>query len=530
MAERSVSDRPRTIEPVALLVFALVTGWVCLHHEPWHDELQAWRLALDTPSVVDLVTQMGYEGHPPLFHLLLRGLGAFTRSWAPVAAAHWLVAVASAWLVLYRAPFTRLQRILVIAGYFVAYEYTVIVRPYGLGMLCALAACAAWCGTVRRPRVTALMLVLLAATSLIGLILAVVIWCALVLDMATDARSPAQAAQFRRYLPLAVLGTAVLVVGIIVILVPPGDALYRGMISTIGTEWRWRIGSALSIPARALTPFAAHLPDGSTHWGQWPFAVDTRMGSVLGAIAGVTVIGLVSVVVARRRTALVVWLLAVGAFVIFFAFFFPGSVRHHGYLVVAMLVAAWLASSTSRGPGDASDVRMLRALEPRLARVRSTVFAVLLLPMVGASVQLARADWREQFSDAASVAALLRRPALDSLPIVGIAFAESQAVAALLGKPVYLPAERRISTWLARRHVLDADAAAVAADSVVRMLLGTRCSVVVLTNATMQRAHFAGATVQLLQSSSRKPMAGGSLVAWLVTAGRCAGAGGTAPP
>ena len=42
-------------------------------HEPWFDEAQAYLLARDSSFHDLLMYWTHYEGHPPLWHLLLRG-------------------------------------------------------------------------------------------------------------------------------------------------------------------------------------------------------------------------------------------------------------------------------------------------------------------------------------------------------------------------------------------------------------------------------------------------------------------------
>ena len=115
-----------------LAVYGLVVATLSALHEPWKDETQAWRLAIDSRGVLDLVHNARYEGHPLLWHVMLQALGHLWRSWWAVVVLHIAIACVGAWLVLRYAPFTRVQKVLLVFGYWLAYEYSVVVRPYGL--------------------------------------------------------------------------------------------------------------------------------------------------------------------------------------------------------------------------------------------------------------------------------------------------------------------------------------------------------------------------------------------------------------
>ena len=56
---------------IIILIYAIITFIVTIFfHEKWRDEAQAWLLARDL-NPIELFKQMKYEGHPPLWHLIL---------------------------------------------------------------------------------------------------------------------------------------------------------------------------------------------------------------------------------------------------------------------------------------------------------------------------------------------------------------------------------------------------------------------------------------------------------------------------
>ena len=116
---------------------------VLLYHEPWFDEAQAWQIARRASFQDILFVIPHYEGHPPLWHLLLSipaKLGVpYELGLKSVAG---MATVASVWLILFRSPFPRFVRLLLPFQYFVFYQYGIVARPYGMmGLVLLLLAC-----------------------------------------------------------------------------------------------------------------------------------------------------------------------------------------------------------------------------------------------------------------------------------------------------------------------------------------------------------------------------------------------------
>jgi hypothetical protein len=508
----------RAFALVALLVFAGITTILSTWHEPWFDELQAWRIALDSESLTELALNASYEGHPLLPYLLLRALGLVSRSWPPVVIAHVMIACANAWIVLRYAPFTRLHRLLIIFGYYFVFEYAVIVRFYGLGMLCGLAACAAWCAPRRRVALTAVLLLILANTSAVGLALALALACGFLLDAAEDWPEGKWSPRARALAMTA----GVLVVMVIAItlawpMMPPATSSYRG-----GTGDRvrqiWFVAQSIALPAKAFLPFAYTSVKGSVTWNEWPFG-STRTQLIVADLVAVAIILAGGLVVARRRSALVIWAIAVGGYYAFFTFLHLGSTRHHGHIVVAFIAAAWLAHARPSSRWTPSLARVMRRLEP----ARALVLTVLLLPMIGAAWQLARADRDQQFSSGPQVVALLRRQHLIDLPIVVEAAWMSMPVAALLDRPIFIPREHRATTWASNRFIRIGESDDVVFDSTVRALLIQHCRVVVLTSNHLHGfSPWLKPKVERISPPGPRPMSSPRVDVWLATAPRCA--------
>jgi len=139
-------------------VFATDTVWYCaigllaavqftliFAHKPWLDEWQALQIAVQSPTIDDLMLNLRYEGHPPPWYFALRWLSALTGKpllALPLAAA--VLACAAQGAVLLASPFRRLDRLMIATSQFMLFEFLTISRSLTLGVTCAILAVTLW--------------------------------------------------------------------------------------------------------------------------------------------------------------------------------------------------------------------------------------------------------------------------------------------------------------------------------------------------------------------------------------------------
>jgi hypothetical protein len=125
-------------------VFALQIVLVALHR-PWLDELQALQLAVQSPGLSSLLANLRYEGHPPLWYLILRGLAAlFDDPVRALPAAALVMAIAVQALILFVAPFSRAERLMIALSEFVLFEFLTVSRSLTLGVAVMIMVAATW--------------------------------------------------------------------------------------------------------------------------------------------------------------------------------------------------------------------------------------------------------------------------------------------------------------------------------------------------------------------------------------------------
>ena len=117
------------------LIYIVLLCWVSYHHEPWHDEAQAWLIARDDSIWHMLTVTLHWEGHPPLWFLLLMPLA---KLGVPFPLGLKLVnlcccAVGMYFLVV-KSPLPWMLRFFVPFSYFCFYQFGVVNRTYSLLM------------------------------------------------------------------------------------------------------------------------------------------------------------------------------------------------------------------------------------------------------------------------------------------------------------------------------------------------------------------------------------------------------------
>lgn len=127
----------RTATNVLLLLafagYVLVVLLGALVHEPWWDEAQAWLIARDAPLPELFARDLRYEGHPPLWYLILAVPARLGLPYESLKVAGALAGIAGVFLLLFRCRAVPLAvRLLLPFSFYFAYQYTVVARSYVL--------------------------------------------------------------------------------------------------------------------------------------------------------------------------------------------------------------------------------------------------------------------------------------------------------------------------------------------------------------------------------------------------------------
>ena len=171
-----------------------------LTHAMWRDELEVFMLAQGHASLFELFRALDYTGHPGLWPTLVWLIVQATADPVWMQVAHTVLAVAASVIVYRWAPFSKAEKVLLLAGYVLFFEYFVISRSYVLLVLIGFGFLALRQYRPDQRLVPWLLLGLLANTHLLGAIWSIALGAMLAIEQAR--RAPVLLAGGAAYLGL----------------------------------------------------------------------------------------------------------------------------------------------------------------------------------------------------------------------------------------------------------------------------------------------------------------------------------------
>jgi hypothetical protein len=421
---------------VVTTAFALIGAAAISRHELWGDELQAWLIARHSGSLSDLFVNMRYEGHPPLWYLLLYGVTRVTANPAGMQTLHLAIASAAVFVLARFAPFSRLQKCVFVLGYFPLYEYGVISRSYGLGLLVLFGFCAAFrAGPEKNYPLLAVLLAVLVQTNVYQVMIAAALVLGIFVEMGGFRGIPIflKSDVGRRIAGLALLAASV--VSVAVVMVPPED---RGAAFDWREHDRWE---GLTIALGSIWNGYVPLPPPSVQfWNRNVLSTGWATAALGSALAAGSVL-----LLARRRAALVAYVGGAAAMVAFTALVYYGSVRHYGHTFVLFVACLWIAE---RLPEEPANPRSLDGLAEKLWKFRGRVLTALLVVHVAAAAIAVSVDWRHPFTQSERVAAFLRERGLTDLIVAGDIDNGIVPIGAALDREIYFLQGDRMGSFV----------------------------------------------------------------------------------
>ena len=123
--------KPRLLRWAVFVIYLAAVFFLVSRHENWRDEAQAWLLARDL-NVFQLISQMKYEGHPCLWHLILMPFAKLGFPYRTMNLISTALVAAAAWLLLFRSPIPLPLSCVALGGCALLYYFPVISRSYAL--------------------------------------------------------------------------------------------------------------------------------------------------------------------------------------------------------------------------------------------------------------------------------------------------------------------------------------------------------------------------------------------------------------
>lgn len=441
------------------LTSTVIASLAACFHEPWADEAQAWLIARDL-GIPGILHQMGYEGSPPLWHLLLWVLARLHLPYAALPAVSLILVAAAMYIWLRWSPLPAPVRWLVPFAFYYQYQYAVVARSYALSTFLAFAAVALWRAKPVRVILFGLVVALLAQTNMHGFTIAGGISCAFVWEFVRDFRRqrPSQTQIFQTSVAsLLVLASAMVARSLAT---PFADCSFKAAVQLQKETALGKIAKGLG----GLPNFATALGLNMT-WGLcllllfiiWAIAAKKR-SLILPSIATLAVVCLAflasrgdvtSAGIAGAFVLLILvlsWFFAVKqpacALPFLFTVLAMGLVWsrpwHFGMALTAFLVSVWAAWPAGPSPQFESATRIL-----------ALALAGLLFLQLPLTAETIRDEVQGSYSGASATAEFLR-PYVGRRPIYCVNF-YGTGVEAYFGENIFSDWPTAFWTWSNRR-------------------------------------------------------------------------------
>ena len=127
--------------PLFTGLFFLVTLTGILHHEMWGDEAYYGIITAKSQSFSQLLNNYRFDQHPLTWNILIYLVYSIFHSLWSLKLLEVLISSISAFLILRYAPFSKLNKGLLVFSYFFVFEYAVLLRNYSLGILFTILFC-----------------------------------------------------------------------------------------------------------------------------------------------------------------------------------------------------------------------------------------------------------------------------------------------------------------------------------------------------------------------------------------------------
>lgn len=321
---------------ITLIIYLLGVCTVSFFHEPWFDEAQSWAIARSGTIKEILFEIPHYEGHPPLWHLILAPfakLGApYELSLAAVNIFFMTLAVA---VLLFKSPFPKLIRCLLPFNFFLFYQYGVVSRPYCILVLAIFLAAACYKNRNEHPVKYLLCLALMCAVHSYGIMIAGCLCIVWLIEIFTEYKKSGKLADIlkdrRCWLMFCLLIFAMLVMAAIV----PDENVYLGGKMSNETEKKFDF-SCINI-LFCFVIFSDSIITSFFNYAGVPSEIASQIPVIVVSILLVALF----VTITYRNKKLLTFLLPYGVLSIFGSFVYI-SPHHIGVITAFVIFVLWI--------------------------------------------------------------------------------------------------------------------------------------------------------------------------------------------
>jgi hypothetical protein len=458
--EIQVTNDPFRFALIMTGIFLVIAIFGMFQHEMWRDEYQAWLVARDAHSIGQVFQNMKFEGNPALWQIFLYFITCFTHDPVYMQIFHLLIACGFIYVFNRYAPLRKPFRVLFTLGYFPLYEYTIISRSYGMGLLLLFIICALYKDRTKWYIWIGILLGLMANVTVYSLIIASGIAGILILDLLMF-----QDKNKKNILQLSG-GMAIFAVFAVLSLYqiwPDKDNSFPVIYAKEAMEGpRWGF-----VASRFFSTYL-YIPDisGINFWNSnayvsdyvtinppiWQWMKD-HPAYLWSWVYLPILLFLTSLTIFMRKPLIL--LLYTGVTIVLLSLFYYTILvyyRYCGHLFTLLIICYWLSEYYPDKKYDHIVLRKLAGLGKRISK--PFLLVLLLFQVIGAAFAYLQ-DYKYEFSPGKSAAAYIKEHKLDTLTIVGAPDYVMSPLASELNTKIYYPemeAYGSFAIWSTKRR------------------------------------------------------------------------------
>ena len=370
-----------------ILLYSAIQVVLLIHHEPWEDEAHVWLIARDL-NIISIFQQMAYDGTPALWYMLLIPFAKVGLPYISESILHLIIAISAVTVFMLYAPFSRVTKVLFIFSYYMIYEYSIIARSYGLSILLLFLIAALYGKRFERPLLYSFLVFLLFNTNAHSVFIA----SSLTILFAWEF--------FRNKVPggIGKISIFVMLMGGLLSflqLLPRSDSIDYNRIS----------GSAY------LAPFVA-IANAFFPWHS-AFFVQGQLRLITISLA-IAIFFIIILSLYKKTAVLFVMLLSFSGLFYIFVFVYPGSLRHHGFILMIFLFALWISTYYRDSHGKL--VRIISNTNlPKISIAAINICLALSLPY---SLEMGYIEYKYLFSGSKEMADFIKKNNLDTYIVI----------------------------------------------------------------------------------------------------------------
>jgi hypothetical protein len=335
--------RDKFLLVLGLVVYIVLGVFAIQHHELWRDEMHSNMIAQASQSFSELLKNKDYEGHPPLWYVLLYHLKAISTDWRAMLWLNFGFATASVALILFASPFKTSEKLMMVLGYFFLYEYGTLARNYAIELFFLFSICAVfqYRHTLKGQILLGFLIGTLMQTNVFGFLIGFILgaflaWEILLPQLLNKQYKPFFSVLFAAGVPIFV-GITLATLSIL----PPEDGgIHRDHTSLMN------VFRALGNIWSAYVP----IPQFGLHfWNSNIVSFGNEFNGHVKTPLALLVLFIVNRLLRPYKTTRVLFCIGTIVFFVFTVSRYPGFLRHHGHWYIWFITCFWLKSYIEKG-------------------------------------------------------------------------------------------------------------------------------------------------------------------------------------